>query len=210
MDRRLAGAALIATPLLALIFRGLGVSGLRPLTACLVALAIYWGLLALALRFSGGWSLRPRWPGRAVGLVLVSCVTGMAAVGAGALAGLSAHVLAVVVLAGLINGHLEEAFWRGALVPDLGPDLGPDPAAGDALRAVPAVLLFGLWHFAPAAAPLTLPGGAVAMVLCATALGAILMAARLFSGTAGAGAIAHALINIFAFAMLASTNAKAV
>ncbi len=197
MDRRLAGAALIATPLLALIFRGLGASGLRPLTACLVALAIYWGLLALALRFSGGWSLRPRWPGRAVGLVLVSCVTGMAAVGAGA-------------LAGLINGHLEEAFWRGALVPDLGPDLGPDPAAGDALRAVPAVLLFGLWHFAPAAAPLTLPGGAVAMVLGATALGAILMAARLFSGTAGAGAIAHALINIFAFAMLASTNAKAV
>ena len=60
MDRRLAGAALIATPLLALIFRGLGASGLRPLTACLVALAIYWGLLALALRFSGGWSLRPR------------------------------------------------------------------------------------------------------------------------------------------------------
>lgn len=206
MDRRLAGAALIATPLLALIFRGLGASGLRPLTACLVALAIYWGLLALALRFSGGWSLRPRWPGRAVGLVLVSCVTGMAAVGAGALAGLSAHVLAVVVLAGLINGHLEEAFWRGALVPHL----GPDPAAGDALRAVPAVLLFGLWHFAPAAAPLTLPGGAMAMVLGATALGAILMAARLFSGTAGAGAIAHALINIFAFAMLASTNAKAV
>mgnify|MGYP000611947117 CR=1 FL=1 len=95
MDRRLAGAALIATPLLALIFRGLGASGLRPLTACLVALAIYWGLLALALRFSGGWSLRPRWPGRAVGLVLVSCVTGMAAVGAGALAGLALGVFAL-------------------------------------------------------------------------------------------------------------------
>ena len=50
----------------------------------------------------------------------------------------------------------------------------------------------------------------MAMVLGATALGAILMAARLFSGTAGTGAIAHALINIFAFAMLASTNAEAV
>lgn len=207
MNRRLALAALIAIPLLALVFRGLGATGLRPLTAYLAALAVYWGLLGLALWLCGGWSLRPRWPGWPVALLLGLTVAAMAAGGAQALTGLSGHVLVVVVLAAAINGHLEEAFWRGALIPDPGP--------GGVWPVVPAVLLFGLWHLAPAAAStsdaaIDMPGGAPAMILGATLLGALFMAARLRSGTAGAGAIAHALVNLFGFGVLAATNAHAL
>lgn len=203
MNRRLALLALIAIPALALIFRLMGESGLRPLTAYLVALAIYWALLAIALMLCPGWSLRMRLPAWPVTVLLALTALNMAILGGHAVLGLSPHVLATVLLAALINGHLEEAFWRGALVPDLAPD--------DGRRAIPAVLLFGLWHLAPAAASgIHMPGGPPAMILGATVLGALFMAARLTSGTAGAGAIAHALVNLFAFAVLAATNAQAV
>ncbi|WP_199262097.1 CPBP family glutamic-type intramembrane protease [Paracoccus binzhouensis] len=200
MNRRLALAALLAISALAGLFRLLGQGGLRPLDGYLVGLAVYWALLALALRRCGGWSLRPRRPSPPVTLALVALVAAAALWSGDAPARLSPHVLAAVALAALLNGTLEEGFWRGALIPR--PGLGAQ---------VLAVALFVLWHLAPAMGAARLSGQDPASMIAGAALIApFLMAARLSSGTAGAGAVAHALVNFFVFAGLAAGKGAAL
>lgn len=199
MNARLALIAVAAIPVLALMFHLLGQSGLRPLTGYLIGMSVYWGLLALALT-RGGWSLAWRWP--PLWLVLVLALVAAAALTKAlpVLPRLSPHVLALVALAAVLNGTLEEAFWRGALVRDL--------QRGDWRPAVVPCLLFIAWHLAPAAglAALQVPGGVPGFLLAAAAFAPLMMAARLTSGTAGVAAATHILVNFGMFAMLATTN----
>jgi|GEM_PF-1498389 len=203
MDRKLALAALVAIPALAGLaglFHLLAGAGLRPLSAALIGLGSYWLLLLVGIR-RGGWWLRPRLPPWPVALICLAPVLLLFAAAFPYLLRLSPPVLAVVALAALLNGTLEEAFWRGALVPRLGP--------GNWAGAAAPVLLFALWHVAPAmiAARLDAPGGAAGMILGALALGVLAMAARLGSGSAGFGAMLHALVNLCTFGVIAVTAA---
>jgi len=198
MNRGLALATLAAIPVLAWIFHQLGhLEGLRPLTAIAIGLGLYWTLIVGALWHCDGWSLRPYLPPGLTLLALTAFVAACALWAGTAPLQLSAHVSGAVALAALINGTLEEAFWRGALIPR------PGPSA----QAV-ATGLFILWHLAPALAMARLdaPGGGVGTILGAAVIAPFLMAARLSSGTAGAGAIAHVLVNFLVFARLAAAN----
>ncbi|KGJ06699.1 CAAX protease self-immunity [Paracoccus halophilus] len=204
MDRRLGMIAAAAIPALAVLFYLLSRIGTRPLIGLLAAIAIYWLLLAAALWRNGGWSLRLRPPSRPALLALAALVIGAAVAGSRDLSSLSLSVLAVVALAAAINGTLEEAFWRGALVPRPGP--------GGWRAALPAMALFVAWHIAPAAgmAGIEAPGGVAGLFLGAAVMAPAMMAARLSSGTAGAAALAHVAINFFLFASLAARNGAPV
>lgn len=199
MNRPLGIGALLLIPALAGLFHLLGQSALRPLTGYLLGMAVYWALLALALVRCGGWSLRPRAPGLPVTLALVALVGAAAWAWGGTLAALSPPVLVVVACAAALNGTLEEAFWRGALIPDPGP-----------WAQIGAGLLFLTWHLAPASG--ALPGGqdGARLLLGAALIVPPMMAARLASGTAGAGAVAHALVNLLAFSALAAGHGRPV
>lgn len=199
MDKRLALMATAAIPVLALMFHLLSQSPLRVLTGYLIGLSVYWALLALALT-QGGWSLAWRWPPRWLVVVLGLLIAGLALLAAPILPRLSPHVLAAVAVAAILNGTLEEAFWRGALISNL--------QRGDWRQAVLPVLLFIVWHLAPAAAidRMNITGGQVGFVLAAAAFAPLMMAARLTSGTAGVAAVTHVLVNFALFAMLAAKN----
>ncbi|MFG6079239.1 CPBP family glutamic-type intramembrane protease [Paracoccus litorisediminis] len=200
MDRGLALAALAAIPALAALFYGLAQGGMRPLTACLVGLCAYWLLLLAALFWRRDWSLHLRWPGWRAALPLTALTASAAIFGGPAIPQLSPHVLVTVLIAACINGTLEEAFWRGALVP-----------RANWQAALPAVGLFTLWHLAPAAAMAALDakGGAPGLLIAAALLGICAMATRLASGSAGFAALCHVAINICTFAVLAATNGSA-
>ncbi|WP_134678370.1 CPBP family glutamic-type intramembrane protease [Paracoccus ravus] len=200
MDRRLALAAVLAIPVLSAIFALIAASGLRPLSGALLGMSFYWLLLAAALWNRGGWSLCPRWPGGRLALAFGGTALFLAWTGLPGLAALSPHVAALAIIAGLSNGCLEEAFWRGALVPRLG--------RRHWRAGIAPVLLFALWHVAPAMLlrRLDLPGGAVIMALAALFFGALAMTLRLASGSAGLGAILHVLASISVFAHAAAIN----
>ncbi len=202
MDRRLSLLALVTIPLLAGVFHTL-TRALPPMTGYALGLCLYWALLAAALawRCDGatlrGW-LVVRWPGSWVGALCVLAPTALLVVGALALreVPLAAGVLALVVLGAVLNGTLEELFWRGAILPR------PTVRA-----AVAAVVLFTGWHLALVAAQgVTITGGKVVLLAGAAALGALWMAARLNSGTPGIGILSHVALNLGALAELAARN----
>lgn len=196
MDRRLACAALILIAPLALIFRAL-TQWLPPVSGFALGLALYWLLLGLALWRRPGWSLRLRRPGAVAILGFALLLILVAPVGLPALARLSPHVLAVVVLSAALNGVLEEAFWRGAIMPRV---------RGWKDSLLPCAI-FVLWHLAPLAGALAflpateaaakISGGAALLALPATA-------ARLRGGSAGSGALGHGLVNLLTFAAVAA------
>ncbi|MDS9467166.1 CPBP family glutamic-type intramembrane protease [Paracoccus sp. MBLB3053] len=197
MDRRLGLVAGMTIPFLALLFWVLTRS-FSPVTGYFLGLCIYWMLLAVGILLHPRWSMKPRWPAHwavlafalLIGLAFFATSRHMSV--------LSPHVAFLVLCSALLNGTLEEAFWRGALVPDLG--------AGDWRRALMPLGLFTLWHIAPAAGvrDLSLPGGSMGMLVAAAIFGVAAMAARLSSGTAGASAIGHVLVNLSTFWAIAS------
>lgn len=196
MDRRLACAALLLIAPLALAFRAL-TQALPPVSGFAMGLALYWLLLGLALRRRPGWSLHLRPPGAVAVMGFALLLVLAAPVGLPALARLSPQVLAVVVLAAALNGALEEAFWRGALMPRA-------RGWGDSLAPG---MIFVLWHLAPLAGALAfLPAPvAAAQLLGGAALLAVpATAARLRGGSAGSGALGHALVNLLTFAAVAA------
>lgn len=197
MDRGLAMATLFAIPALAVLFYLLAESSPRPLVAYLIAMATYWLLLGLAI-WGGGWSLALRWPPIWLTALVTLALVLLSVWALPAALRLSPHVLIVVTVAAVLNGTLEEAFWRGALVPDLVRGSG----------AILPVLLFAAWHLAPAAglSHLDAPGGAVGLVVAALALGIVMMALRLTTGTAGAAAVVHVLVNLGTFSIFAARN----
>lgn len=204
MDRRLAREISILVAILAGLLWWL-TGWLRPIVGYGIGLAIYWGLILLPLTL---WKLGPSGlrhilvPGRpGPGLLLVAALPVVAlwaaALWTGAFAALPALAIGMVVGGGIVNGTLEEAFWRGALI-----DRTDQPNQIGA-----ALLLFTGWHVALLAARgISLTGGALGLIGGAFLLGLILMACRLRTGTAGFGALIHAGFNIPAFAMLAADN----
>lgn len=204
MDRRLALAALLGVPLLWAICRALA-GVLEPLVAGGLALLLYWAALGWALlRWADrDWLLDMtawRWPGRLVALTLLLPVL---VVGAGTLrlmgeVVLPGHVILACAIAALAHAVLEEMSWRGALLP------AADPAPRDAGLALGLfTLLHGAWL---GLTGLDLGLSPAAFVGGALAAGGVWTAARLLSGSLGAGIMGHAGLNLFLFTGIAARN----
>lgn len=197
MDRRLGWIALALIPPMAGLFHLLSLTR-HPLTGYLIGMGVYWLLLIAALVWRGCWPWR-------IGRPALWTVLGFAALlglalwmGRDCLDRLSPLVMAAVVASALLNGFLEEGFWRGALIPGLG--------RGDWGRALAPLGLFVLWHLAPMAGQGRIAHACndVNMLLAAALLGVPAMGARLSSGSAGAGALGHAALNLAAFWIIAA------
>jgi hypothetical protein len=203
MDGRLILGALLGAPALAAVLAW-ATGAFGPLAGALGGLLLYWcGLASASLWALGAGGalalLPPRRPGAAVTAALAVATLGAAALampGLGA-PGLSGGLLAGAALAGLVHGTLEELFWRGAAL--------PRPGARPAALALAAYAVFHLawggargidWGLTP---PLLLLGP--------LALGGALTAARLVTGTVGAGALAHAVLAACLFVAIAARTA---
>ncbi|MBP1805319.1 CPBP family glutamic-type intramembrane protease [Rubellimicrobium aerolatum] len=191
MDRRLALAALVALPLLAAL-----AAALPPPAGAAVALGAYWALLALAVlradRDVTAALLTARRPSRLTVALLALPVLAWGFVTLRLLGRvpLPPHLLLAAALAALLHATLEELFWRGLLLP-----------RATARAAAGALGLYWIAHLAwlLAAAPPTGLPPAVAL-LAPLALGGAWTAARLETGTLGAGLMAHAGLALFVFA----------
>lgn len=200
-------AMLGAIPVLAVLFRTL-TTVLPPLAGYAAGLGLYWLLLAvLILRTLDRAEIlrlvQPRSPGAALialAALPVIVVAGSVILGLGSV-GLPVYVLPLIALAALLNGTLEELFWRGAIL------ARPDGQPPDREGIGAAWFLFTIWHLALVfARGVVLPGGPLALLGGAAVLGAIWMAMRLRSRTAGAGIAAHVGLNLFAFTELGLAN----
>lgn len=202
MNWRLAVAVLGAIPVLCLAFWGL-TRLLPPLAGYGLGFLLYWlaiGLVVLRLVPPEERARLTTW--RAPGRLLAACglvpVVVLAWIALGTLedTAMPAAMLFVIALAALVNGTLEELFWRGALLP-----------RPDAEGALVSLGLFTAWHAAPALAlGIGLTGGAPALILGALALGAVWTAMRLRTGTLGAAIASHVGVNIFAATDLVARN----
>ena len=205
MDRRLALGAALGAPLLFLLLWAAS-SATSPLAGWALGLLAYWAALALAIsrRMDGdtAWQLsRLVSPGRliAVAMALPVLVLGAATLRLMDQSPVPAVLLLAAGMGALVNGTLEELFWRGALLPR------PTPRA-----AAGALLLFALFHFAwEGARGLDTGGPFGSAVLGALVMGGAWTAARLASGTVGAAIFGHAAFNLFAFIMVVARNAPA-
>lgn len=204
MDRRLALAALLGSPVLFAACRLLS-GTLDPLVAAGLALLVYWaGLGAALLAWTDRDLLAQRAaalrPGRLVSVMLALPVLVVGALTLRLLNGvvLPAHVIIACGLAAIIHGALEELFWRGALLPEA------DPAPRD---AGVALVLFGIAHLGwLGLAGLDLGASPMAFLIGAVALGGVWTAARLASGSLGAGIIGHVAFDLFLFTGIAARN----
>lgn len=204
MSRPLAlAAALFAPVLFALLWALTG--GLGPLAGAGLGLLAYWAALLAALWPSTGRDALPdalpealaaRPPGRLVtaALALPVVVVGALAMAALGDAPLPPHVILAAAMAAVVTAGLEELFWRGALVPR------PSP------RAFAAALgLYWAFHAAWAGAQGLGTGlSAPLAALGPLAMGGAWTAARLTSGTLGAGIIGHAALKLFLFVEVAA------
>lgn len=176
---------------------------LSPLAGYAAGLGLYWLLIGtLALRTLDPAARTTLFaharPPRLLGLAAFVPVVVLAWI---ALASLEASafppvLLLVVAMFALVNGALEELFWRGALIP------APDREA-----VVVSLGLFTAWHvvFAFARGVDSLGGGA-GLIAGAALMGSVWLALRLRTGTLGPGIAAHVAFNLFAFADLAARN----
>ncbi len=176
-----------------------------PLVAGGLVLLLYWAGLGWALlRWADrDWLLHmvaARRPGR---LVTVALALPVLLVGAGTLrlmgeVVLPTHVILACAIAALAQAVLEEMFWRGALLPEA------DPAPREAAMALG---LFTAMHLGwLGLADLDLGASPAAVLLGAVALGGAWTAARLASGTLGAGIMGHAALNLFLFTGIAARS----
>jgi membrane protease YdiL (CAAX protease family) len=202
MNWRLALVTLGAIPVMCLVFWGL-TRALPPLLGYGAAFCVYWLLIGLAVLRHVPPDDRARlttWqpPGRILatcGLVPVVLVAWIALERLEVTA-MPAAMLFVIAIVALVNGTLEELFWRGALLP-----------APDREGAAVSLGLFTLWYLAPACAlGITLTGGPAALILGALVLGTVWTAMRRRTGTLGASIASHVGVNIFAFTDLAARN----
>jgi len=194
MDGRLALGALLAIPVLYAVLDAL-TRALPPLVGAGLGLLAYWIALGVALSRTDRDELLAlavaRSPGRLVSVMLALPVVVVGAVTMRLLgvALVPPHLLLAAGLAAIIHAVLEELFWRGALVPR------PTPGA-----LALALGLYWVFHIAWLGAEglrwgVTPP----VAVLAPLALGGVWTAARLASGTLGAGILGHAGLNLFLF-----------
>lgn len=202
MNWRLGLVTLGAIPVMCLLFWSL-TRVLPPLLGYGAAFAVYWLAIGAAILRLLPADDRARLttyqsPGRLLGALGLLPVVVVAWVALDTLetSAMPAMMLFVIAIFALVNGTLEELFWRGALLPH------PDREG-----AAVALGLFTLWHVAPALAiGVTLTGGPVTLVAGALVLGAIWTAMRRRTGTLGAAISSHVGVNIFAFSDLVARN----
>lgn len=110
-----------------------------------------------------------------------------------------AHVTALLVVAAvaLVNGSVEEVFWRGLVLAR--PDESPR-------RIVASQVLFTVFHFAFLFLPVSYHGGAAALVGGAAFMGALWLAVTRYGGSLLFVIAAHVLTNFFAFTQLFTEN----
>ncbi len=201
-DARLAVAVLVAIPVLTGVVLGLSVA-FGGLIAWAVGLVLYWAVLGGALL---AWAdrdwlrewLEARSPGRLVTFCLAvpPIILGAMVLRQLGAEPLAPHLILAAALAAIVNGTLEELFWRGALIPEPTPR---SAAMSLGLFVVAHVIWLG-------ALGLETGGPPVLPLLAAVALGGVWTAARLMSGTVGAGVLSHSGFNLFAFAQVIALN----
>lgn len=202
MNWRLAVIILVALPLFAAAFHLL-TGWLGPIAGTIAGLALGW-LLMGALSFqtldagTRGLLLTHQRPPRLLGLLALAPVVIVAGVALASLGDSSFPPLFLVLVAvmALINGTLEEVFWRGALLP-----------APDREGVIVGWVLYVAWHLVFIFAQgVEMPGGVAMLLPGAAVMGAIWMALRLKTGTLGPAIASHVAFNLFLFADLAARN----
>jgi hypothetical protein len=100
---------------------------------------------------------------------------------------------------GVVNGALEEVFWRGVTLASVD---GRDRWA----RYVASATLFTIFHFAFLRLGLDYQGGALALVGGAGVMGALWMVVALKTESLRPSIVAHQLVNALAFSSLFTNN----
>jgi hypothetical protein len=201
-DVRLALIAATAIPGLLGLALGLSLV-LGPLAAWTATLIAYWAVLGGALwaRADRDWLaewLAARWPGWLPALLLGLPVLVLGALTLRELgqAPLPAHLILAAAMGAVAGAALDELFWRGALIPEPTPRSAALSLGLFTLAQVIWLGLLGLDSGVPA--PL--------LLVATVALGGVWTAARLLTGTVGAGLLSHAGYNLFAFVQVIGLN----
>ncbi|MEM9786734.1 MAG: CPBP family glutamic-type intramembrane protease [Pseudomonadota bacterium] len=202
MDRHAALAVLAAIPVLAAVFY-YATRLMPPLQGYLFGLGIYWFcVLTPLIIWRGGFGNvryrlilpQPWLLALNAALILGVCI---AAVVGLQTTPLPLFILTAVACAAVINGSLEEIFWRGKLLSD------------DADRTALSLqlILFVGWHVALLfAGGVVVTGGALGL-LGGAAIGGLLWTwARVQTGSVGFNILCHVGLNLFAFTELATNN----
>ena len=202
LDRRFAGVALAAIPVLWTLVLWLSVTT-SPVMGWALGLVAWWTVMGGALLrwadpdWLAEW-LAARSSGRLVTLCLAVPVLLLGAatlrlLGQDPLPGI---LIVAAAIAAVVSATLEELFWRGAMIPE------PTPGS--------AALSLGLFVLAQAvwmgARGLETDGPAWSVAAAALAMGGVWTASRLLSGTLGAGILSHAGLNLFAFTQVLALN----
>lgn len=202
MDRPAACAMLAAIPLLCAVFF-VTTRIMPPLLGYLIGLAFYWFLVLMPLLIWRGGLRADRleviWPAPWVIAINVALIFGVAIAAVFELRTnmLPLWILGTVALAALLNGTMEELFWRGTLLRD-----------GATVKTQALQLaLFASWHIALLFSDgIVVTGGAFGLLGGAAIGGALWTYTRMQTGSAGFGALSHVGLNLFAFAGLAAQN----
>ena len=112
---------------------------------------------------------------------------------------LRATTFLVAGAVGVVNGALEEIYWRGVTLASVE---GRDKWA----RYVVAATLFTIFHFAFLRLGLDYRGGALALVGGAGIMGALWTIVAVKTASVRPGIVAHQLVNALAFSSLFTTN----
>lgn len=202
MDRHAAWAVMAAMPPLAIVFY-VATRMLTPMAGYVLGLAVYWFCVLIPLiLWRGGFrriNYRLVLPER---LQIVLNAVLILGVGGAAFVALQDRplpfwILGIVLCASIINGTLEETFWRGTLLKD---------NASLGLLAL-QLGMFTSWHLALLFAHgIALTGGAAALLGGAAAGGALWTWSRAQTGSIGFGVRCHVILNLFAFTELAANN----
>ena len=203
MDRHAAWAIAGCIPLLAAVFFA-ATRVLPPFWGYFLALGVYWGcVLTPLIAWRGGFRrgrLAFRWPSAWLVAANVVVIGGVAFAATRALQehALPLWIIAVMGCCAILNGTLEELFWRGTVLTD---------HATRSEQATQLALFVG-WHVALLfAGGVIVTGGAAGLLGGALIGGLLWTATRMQTGTAGFGAVAHVCLNLFAFTELAARNA---
>jgi len=209
MDRTAAFAVVAAFPVLCVAFY-ISTRSTTPIVGYWMALAFYWFAVLLPLIVWRGGFRRTRFamalPTRGVVVANGLFVAAVAGVAALSLWQHPQPALALIFVAcvAVINGSLEEIFWRGTLLRD------------DASQRAQTVqwLLFTGWHVAilfslmaaEGHAGVVIHGGAPALLGGAAVGGLLWTLSKMQSGSVGFGLLCHVMLNVAAFTALTTDN----
>ena len=181
-----------------------------PLTAFALAMLAYWAYLAsvttvvvikdrsLAMRLRD--LLAPSKDLRFGALAFVPVLGALFVAFLPIVSELRATVFFVAAAIGVVNGALEEVFWRGVTLASV-------EGRGKWAPYVASATLFTIFHFAFLRLGLDYQGGALTLVGGAAVMGALWMAVALKTESLRPSIVAHQLVNALAFSSLFTSNA---